>query len=144
MSPRRCYLLRMRSVAPLALLPLLSGCPSPVDGECMQDPDCDAGEVCGRDGACTSPSSVRPVTITWTVNGAAASMASCAAHPDLYVSYLGNRVGDTLGFAPVPCPIGQFHIDKLPLRFNAVELGVEGRDAATKAITGATVAFDLR
>ncbi|HVK89013.1 MAG TPA: hypothetical protein VM513_33060 [Kofleriaceae bacterium] len=134
----------MRSLAGLALASLLAGCPSTTGGECLNDPDCEGSEVCGRDGTCASSSSVRQVTVMWTVNGAPATMTSCAAHPDLFVTFHAGP-GDTLGYAPVPCFTGQFNIDKLPLRFTSAELGVDGSAmSSTKAITGATVAFDLR
>ncbi|MDX2091034.1 MAG: hypothetical protein SFX73_24455 [Kofleriaceae bacterium] len=133
----------MRSAAGLTLLLVLAGCPSTEDGECMQDSDCDSGNVCARDHWCSAPSTVRELTVTWTVNGAPASMAACSAHPDLFIAYHAGY-GDQLGFAPVPCHIGQFHIDKLPRRYEVVELGEDGGRSSTKAITGATVAFDLR
>jgi hypothetical protein len=134
----------MRSACGFALLVLaLGGCPSPSGGECTQDRDCDSGEVCARDGWCSSPASVRQVTVTWTVNGAAASAATCSAHPDLFIAYHAGP-GDQLGFAPVPCHIGQFNVDKLPSRYTVVELGEESGPSMTKAINGASVAFDLR
>lgn len=143
MTPARCYLLGMRSACGFALLLALAGCPSSDDGLCEEDRDCDSGEVCARNGWCSAPSAVREVTVTWTVNGAAASMATCSAHPDLFVSFHAGP-GASLGYAPVPCHIGQFHIDKLLFEYNAVELGVENGSSSTKAINGATVAFDLR
>lgn len=144
MSAMRCYVLRMRSVATLGLAFILGGCPQTTGGECMNDPDCEGGEVCGRDGTCASSSAVRQVKVTWTVNGAPATTTNCAANPDLFVTFHAGP-GDTLGYAPVPCFTGQFNIDKLPLRFTTVELGVDGGvSSSTKTITGGTAAFDLR
>jgi hypothetical protein len=132
----------MRTVG-VALLLALAACPSSSGGECIDDRDCSGGEVCARDEWCTAASSVRQVTVTWTVNGAPATMAACTGHPDLFISFESGP-GDTLGFSPVPCFAGQYNIDKLPTRYTAVELGVEGGFSSTKSITGATVTFDLR
>ena len=94
---------------------------------------------------CAPASSVRPVTTTWTVNGAEANITSCGTKPDLFITFIGRDATDTIGFAPVPCRIGQFLVDKLPDRFREVELGVEGGASQVRAI-GSTnsVAIDLR
>jgi hypothetical protein len=65
------------------------------------------------------------VKTQWTINGAAASGAACGDH-NLFIEFRGDSRDDTLGFSPVPCANGQFVVDKLPLRFGSVELGVEG------------------
>lgn len=101
---------------------LLAACPAG-GGDCNTDGQCSGGEVCGRDLSCTSAGSVREVRTTWTVRGAPASTASCELHPQLYINYLGPGFGDVIGYAPVPCHLGQFTIDKLPTRFDQVELG---------------------
>jgi hypothetical protein len=132
----------MRSIS-LALVLACAGCPSSSGGACIEDSDCSDGEVCARDEACAASSSVRQVTVTWTVNGAPATMATCAAHRNLFVSFLATT-GEAFGFAPVPCFTGTFNIDKLPARYTAVELGVEAGFSSVKAIRGMTVAFDLR
>ncbi|MBL9015689.1 MAG: hypothetical protein JNL83_16010 [Myxococcales bacterium] len=133
----------------LALAPalaLLGGCPlSNNSGDCKRDEDCGGGDLCARDGSCAPPTDIRQVDVTWTINGAAASVMTCGAHPDLYLSFIGNDSGDTLGFSPVPCRLGQFTIDKLPTRFRQVELGVEGGARAVVTISGGgTAALDLR
>jgi hypothetical protein len=131
----------MRSIT---LLLLLTGCPNGGGDECKRDEDCGGGELCARDGSCALPADIRQVDVTWTIRGAAASVMTCGSHPDLYLSFIGIDSNDTLGFAPVPCRIGQFTIDKLPTRFRQVELGVEGgtRDFATISTSG-TAALDL-
>jgi len=130
----------------IALLVLLTGCPlsNGGDGECKRDEDCGGSEVCARDSSCALPADIRQVDVTWTIRGAAASVMTCGAFPDLYLSFIGNDSSDTLGFSPVPCRIGQFTIDKLPTRFRQVELGVEGgtRDFAPISTAG-TAALDL-
>jgi hypothetical protein len=130
-----------------ALLILLAGCPlsNGGDGECKRDEDCGGGEVCARDSSCALPTDVRQVDVTWTIRGAAASAMTCGSFPDLYISFIGNDSGDTLGFSPVPCRNGQFIIDKLPTRFRQVELGVEGGTRAVVTIgASGTAALDLR
>jgi len=136
---------RPRAVLSVAILASLAGCPAGTGGECQLDPDCAGGEVCARDGMCAPPSTVRAVTATWTIDGAAPTTQSCSAHPDLYISFIGADSGDTIGFAPVPCRNGQFSVDKLPTRFRQVELGVEGGgyDVGTISAAG-TVTLDLR
>ena len=130
-----------------SLLMLLAGCPlsNGNGGDCKKDDDCGGGEVCARDSSCAASSDVRQVDVTWTIRGAAANAVSCGAHPDLYISFIGNDSGDTLGFTPVPCRNGQFIIDKLPTRFRQVELGVEGgtRDVVNINASG-TATLDLR
>lgn len=95
--------------------------------DCQTDLDCSSGQVCARDGECLAPSQVRSVKVTWTVRGMAASATTCATIPDLFVQFANGAVyRDTFGFEPVPCDAGQFPIDKLPVRFDQVEVGVDG------------------
>lgn len=137
------YARGMRLLLP-ALVILLAGCP--VDGdECAVDEECDTGFVCARDKACTAAAEVREVKTTWTINGAAASMAACGER-DLYIEFFGRSREDRVRFEPVPCPIGQFVVDKLPLRFGSVELGdLFGGDSQVSAFddTG-NASIDLR
>lgn len=126
------------------LLVVLAGCPVQ-GGECELDGDCGGGEVCARDHTCTDPANVRMVRAVWTINAAPADAAACAGH-DLYIEFRGTSRDDALGFAPVPCPSGMFTVDKLPLRFGSVELGVDGggdSDFASFDDTG-TATLDLR
>ena len=138
----------MRTILAVTLLGLLvsvAGCPNPTGGECEIDGDCGGGDVCARDHMCTGSSEVRAVMATWTIRGADANVTTCGTHPDLYISFIGNDFGDTLGFAPVPCKLGQFSVDKLPVRFKQVELGVEGGTSDVRTLNAAgTAALDLR
>lgn len=135
----------MRTTVALALLTALAGCPISGGGECNSDPECGAGDVCARDKMCASASTVRQVITTWTINGAAANETSCATKPDLFITFIGRDASDTIGFAPVPCKIGQFLVDKLPERFRQVELGVEGGASQVRPIGASNaVAIDLR
>jgi hypothetical protein len=128
-------------------LALLAGCPMSggTGSDCKIDDDCNGGNVCARDGACTLTSQVREVTATWTIRGAAASVMTCGTHEDLFISFIGDDSGDTVGFSPVPCRIGQFTVDKLPTRFRQVQLGVEGGTTDLKTINGSgSATLDLR
>lgn len=127
------------------LLGSLAGCPNGTGGECEIDSDCGSGDVCARDHMCTDLSSVRSVTATWTIRGAEATTVTCGANPDLYIQFIGDSFSDTLGFAPVPCKLGQFSVDKLPIRFRQVELGVDGGTSDVRTLNAAgTAALDLR
>jgi hypothetical protein len=135
----------MRTILAATLLASLAGCPNPTGSECEIDNDCGGGDVCARDHMCTAEDAVRAVTATWTIRGADANATTCGTHPDLYISFIGNDFGDTLGFAPVPCKLGQFSVDKLPVRFKQVELGVDGGTSDVRALNAAgTAALDLR
>ncbi len=135
----------MRTILATALLAGLAGCPNQSTSECELDRDCGGSDVCARDHMCAAASSVRSVTATWTIRGAAANVSTCGTHPDLYITFIGDDFGDTLGFAPVPCKLGQFTVDKLPIRFKQVELGVEGGTSDTRALNAAGMAaLDLR
>lgn len=128
----------------LLMLSLLAGACGPgSDGTCEVDDDC-GGSVCARTGECLSASSLQSVRVTWTVRGQMANATSCAPSPSLYILFGGFDPGDTLGFEPVPCDAGLFFIDKLPARFQSVELGERGGFALEMSIlAGQTVAFDL-
>jgi len=133
------------AVAALPTLVALAGCPLSGGSECNADNDCGGGDVCARDKMCASPSAVRAVVTTWTINGGDANTASCVNKVDLFITFIGRDASDTIGFAPVPCKIGQFTVDKLPSRFTQVELGVEGGASLVRPIgTSNTVAIDLR
>ncbi len=113
----------------------------PISG-CRDDDDC-GGLVCARDGACYEAADVRVIHASWTVDGRPATIATCTS-PDLAIAFAGD-FGGYLGFAPVPCSAGLFTVDKLPVFFTQVELGIDGEGASTSATfddTGAA-ALDL-
>lgn len=155
MKPQHCYHLVMRPVMRLApvvgsilLAGLLAGCPMTAgggNGECDTDRDC-VTSVCARDHLCYPASSVREVRVTWTVRGMVANSQTCATSENLQISFYNNNAGDdALGFAPVPCMIGQFLLDKLPDSYTEVELGREGSFPDRKPISSTNVVeFDLR
>jgi hypothetical protein len=132
--------------AGLALMACLAGCSltSGTGGECVSDSQC-GDDVCTRGGECAARTNVRSVMVKWTVEGAAASVTSCGAHPDLYLQLHGADYGDTLRFEPVVCSQGSFFIDKLPKRYQQVELGVQGGTGTLLTIDAASAqtTFDL-
>jgi len=139
----------MRTALALALA-LLPCCPASHDGQMFEaDSEC-GGDICARDGECIAASEVRQVKITWTINGMTANATNCGAEQDLYLQFDAPDPGDTFGFAPVPCMQGQFTIDRLPKRFDEVELGAEngqpyvGFQQAAPIDANDTASFDLR
>lgn len=139
--------------AALALATCLWGCSltGPAGSDCrIEGDDSQCGDdVCAQGGECMTRSSVRPVLIKWTVNGAAANELACGSYltetSRLYLQFDSEDFGDTLRFAPVACSQGQFTVTKLPKRFVKVELGVEGGASDALAIeAGASqVQFNL-
>ena len=104
------------------LVVLLASCGTPSGGACEVDDDCSGNDVCARNGECTD--TARSVRVTWTIRGMPASASSCAQSPNLFIVFSSPSPTDQYGYEPVPCASGVFTVDKLPRRFNAVELGV--------------------
>lgn len=128
----------------LLLLVFLAACPDTTGSDCQVDDDCGGNNVCARNGECIAPSDVRAVRVTWTIRGMPANSATCAATPNFYVMFSSPARSDTYGYEPVPCPVGLFTVDKLPDRFNAVEIGVEnGYREATTFDSQGNASFDL-
>ena len=125
--------------AGLALMACLAGCslaPGP-GGECVNDSQC-GDDVCTRGGECVARSSVRSVRVKWTIDGAAASLATCDTHRALYLQFNGTDYGDTLRFEPVVCSQGSFFVDKLAKRYQQVELGIQGGTGTVQSIDPVT------
>lgn len=105
---------------------LLAGCPRTSDGVCDEDPECDSGQVCARgDHLCVEPREVRTTRTEWTINGQPPDAGNCNGLT-LYIQFLSDFDQDDFGFSPVPCETGLFSVDKLPVRYRSVEVGVEG------------------
>ena len=131
--------------AAIALMACLAGCSltSGNGGECVNDSQC-GDDVCARGGECMARANVRSVLVKWTVDGVTADAVSCTSHPDLFLQLNGTDYGDTLRFAPVSCRQGSFFVDKLPRRYQQVELGVDGSAGSVVSIaTSAQAEFDL-
>jgi hypothetical protein len=116
---------------------------TPSGTECQIDVQC-GDDVCARSGECLTRASVREITVKWTVNSEAASDASCAGHPDLYVQLYGADYGDTLRL-PVSCRDGALFVPAVPKRYAKIELGVDGGTGDLLAIDPSGRAqFDLQ
>src|SRR5439155_4231994 len=103
---------------------VVAGCGSTAGpSTCTVDKYC-GGQVCARNGECVSASTVRMVKVTWTIRGQQASATACGSTPSLELWF--NSPQDYFGYAPVPCMEGQFTIDKIPTRYDEVELDVDG------------------
>jgi hypothetical protein len=106
---------------------------------------CFSDEVCARDHFCHAASEVHLVRSEWTIRGQPAAEASCAGAPELYIRY--RAPDDSIGYSPIPCRLGIFTIDKLPLSFDRIELGIDapgGRYGEVIApIVEGVVRFDL-
>lgn len=133
--------------AALALMACLAACSltssGDAGGECNADTQC-GDDVCARNGECIARSNVRSVLVKWTIDGSAAAAESCSSHRELYLQFDGADYGDKLRYVPVACEQGQFFIDKLPKRYEQVELGFEGGGPAdVVAIDAATAQAQL-
>jgi len=134
----------MRGLVLVALLAAAPGCPADsTPSMCETDSQCGA-DVCARDGECLPASQVRSAKLTWTIRGMAANASTCASSPNFYINFDSSTTGEAFGFAPVPCQEGLFSIDKLPVRFDEVEIGVDARTLQILPIRAdGTVVFDL-
>ena len=130
-----------------ALVLVLAACGACGSGggnsKCTSDSQC-GGEVCARNGECTAAANIRMVKVTWTVRGQQASATTCGATTSLELWF--DSAQDYFGYEPVPCMEGQFTIDKIPLRFEEVELDRAGGSPVGYSPIPATgtVAFDLQ
>lgn len=125
------------------LFAVLAACGGSPSSPCKQDAEC-GGDVCARNGECVTASEVQMVKITWTVNGQQANATTCAPAPNLEL-WFDSRT-DYFGFEPVPCMEGQFTIDKIPMRYDSVELDKAGGTPVgfSPIPASLTVAFNLQ
>jgi hypothetical protein len=131
-------------IATVLVTACLAGCslsPSP-SSECQNDSQC-GDDVCAESGECMARTSVRQLTVRWTVNGVAAS-AACAGQPKLFLRFESADYGDAL-YASAVCSDGQIKLSGLPKRYQQVELGFEGSTGDVLSIEPASTAlqFDL-
>lgn len=105
------------------MIPSLAACfTSAGNGDCLSDRDC--GElVCTRVGDCASAGAVYALRIEWTVHGLTTDdAAACADVGELELAIEDPTTGDIHAVRPVPCEVGRFTFDKLPLSFTEVTL----------------------
>jgi hypothetical protein len=107
----------------LAALALASGCTLSGNGDCRNDLDCDLGAVCANTRECVAGDTVHYVRLTWTIGGLPADPRSCAPIPDLEVAIADeDGLASPATYAPVPCALGQYVFDKLPLAYDRLSL----------------------
>jgi hypothetical protein len=81
--------------------------------------------VCARTGECVAESNIVDIRIDWTVNGQTVTPTSDAACRDidkLSVTFVDLRTDPDVSYYPVPCNLGRITYDKMPGRFDRVEL----------------------
>lgn len=120
--------LLLRCVCAAGLAGMLAGC---VLGgaRCDSDADCD-GALCARNGECAG--AVVFVRALWTVDGQPPTEARCAPHPWLSVTFEDDGY-DRLTYEPIRCTLGQITFDRMPGRYDRVEL--VARDAEGAIVT---------
>jgi len=110
----------------LVLLTAPAGCLGGAGVECSSDSDCPAGrEECTRTGDCVKAGSAIRVEVHWTVNGEAPTPSqpeACAEVGELAVTFSAPAPAQPQSYRPVPCALGQTVYDKMPPRFESVEL----------------------
>jgi hypothetical protein len=99
-------------------------------GRCESDIDCN-GDLCARSGECSS--ALVFVRVVWTVGGQPPTEASCAAHPWLSVTFEDDDYDDGLTYEPIRCTLGQITFDRMPTRYDAVELRAQDAGGALVA-----------
>ncbi len=116
--------------------------------QCQRDFDCRGGDVCANTHECLGASEVYRVAVRWTVRGNPASATTCAGITSLEITVVDDASSTTSSYAPVPCEIGIFTFDKLPVGFNRLTLTAYGSDGLTESYPAnigdsAEVQFDL-
>lgn len=94
--------------------------PPPI-ATCTSDAECGAG-VCARTGECLPAAQVRKAQVIWTIGGQPPTDESCYWIPNMKVEFWTEPEPQThpseiWESGPLPCTLGTFTIDKLPVRF---------------------------
>lgn len=115
---------------------------------CQRDFDCNGGSVCANTRECAAASDVHRVAVRWSVRGNPAGVDTCAGIANLELDIFDDVSGATSGYAPVPCQLGMFTFDKLPLAFNRVTLTAYAVSGGSESFTatiyeGQDIQFDL-
>ncbi len=106
-----------------------AGCFTSAGGdECRIDSDC-GGLTCTRVGACAAET--RTMRIEWTVQGLTTDQpGACVGVSELDVTVSDPTTGETFTVRPVPCAVGSFFFDKLPLGFTEATVSAYGSSGA--------------
>lgn len=117
--------MRIRRPALLALVVIgLPGCLAGEGEPCATDADCAADGECTRTGECVADGAALRVVVRWTVDGQAPTPAApqpCAPLGELEIVF-HDPGQETTSYRPVPCELGQSVYDKMPPRFESVEV----------------------
>lgn len=120
----------MRGLAILGTLGLAGCFTSASTEECRVDSDC-SGLICTRVGACAT--SAHSLRVEWTVRGLTADRAeACAGIAELELTASDPITSEAHAVRPVPCEIGSFTFDKLPLGYT--DITISAFDAARNLI----------
>lgn len=120
----------MRAAAALTLLLCLgAGCfTSASPEECRVDAEC-GGLVCTRVGECAAET--RTMRIEWTVRGLTTDQTgACTGIGELEVMVSDPTIGADHVLRPVPCGVGSFYFDKLPLGYTVATVSAYATDGA--------------
>jgi hypothetical protein len=91
---------------------------------CTTDADCSRDGECTRTSECVPDGTAVRVTVRWTVAGQAPSPSRpepCAGVGELEILFHDPGAGEE-NYRPVPCALGQSLYDKMPPRFESVEV----------------------
>jgi hypothetical protein len=102
----------------------LAGCLSGEGESCVSDVDCASDGECTRTGECVADGAAVRIVVRWTVAGDAPTPSEpgpCAAFGELEIRF-HEPDGEPLAYRPVPCELGQAVYDKMPPRFQSVEV----------------------
>jgi hypothetical protein len=110
----------MRGLAVIASLSLAACFTSASTDECRIDSDCN-GLTCTRVGVCAA--STYSLRVEWTVRGLTTDQAAaCVGVTELELSVFDPTTAESHPVRPVPCGVGLFTFDKLPLGYTDITL----------------------
>lgn len=130
-------------VALLAVGPL-AACLAGTGEECVADADCASDGECTRTGECVPDGGALRVVVRWTIAGQAPSPPRpepCSPIGELEIEFR-DPGGDPEDYRPVPCDLGRATYDKMPPRFESVE--VVAYDPAGERLASSEAALEPR
>jgi hypothetical protein len=107
---------------------------------CAPGPDCDL--VCAGDGVCVSAAEVTTVHVKWTLQGQAASAATCTGAPSLAVFFSSSTSASFYGDSPVACAEGELTVAKLEDYYDEVALYSVDAEWQLGSGSNASISFD--
>jgi hypothetical protein len=117
--------MNIRRQSLVVLLVLASpGCLAGEGEQCSTDADCADDGECTRTGECVPDGAAVRVSVQWTVGGQTPTPAApepCEPLGDLEIVF-HDPGEEATSYRPVPCELGQAVYDKMPPRFESVEV----------------------